>query len=80
MGTKFLLHSRLALGPILFPIQGVQCLFSGGKVARSQPSWPVVGWNFGSHGSMLCIASVTLAGWSGDRILVEREDFSSTKD
>ena len=29
---------------------------------------------------MLCIASVTLAGWSGDRILVEREDVSSTKD
>jgi hypothetical protein len=61
-------------------IQGIQCSFLGGKVARAEPSWPVVGWNFGSSGSMLCLVSVTLAGWSRDQILVGRKDFLSPKD
>jgi hypothetical protein len=76
VGTRFLHNSRLALGPILCLTQGVQCLFSGGKVARAEPSWPVVGWNFWNHGSMLYIAS----RWSRDRILVERKGFLSPKD
>jgi len=79
VGTRFLHNSKLALEPILCPIQGVQCLFSGGKVARAEPSWSVVGWNFGSRGSMLYIASITLAGWFGDWILEEGNDFLSPK-
>ena len=77
VGTRFLHNSKLALEPILCPIQGVQCLFSGGKVARAEPSWSVVGWNFGSRGSM----SIYYTGWMvwgldprrGKRFLVSKD-------